>query len=86
MQNLRREKGFEIEESIRVGLSGNPRVSSLWKAAGGIISRPRCWRANSPSALASPTTASRALRSTGRLCGSGWSRSVRGGRGPAKWV
>jgi len=29
VQNLRREKGFEIEESIRVGLSGNPRVSSL---------------------------------------------------------
>jgi isoleucyl-tRNA synthetase len=31
VQNLRREKGFEIEESIRVGLSGNPRVSSLLK-------------------------------------------------------
>ena len=29
VQNLRREKGFEIEENIRVGLSGNPRVSSL---------------------------------------------------------
>jgi isoleucyl-tRNA synthetase len=29
MQNLRREKGFEIEESISVGLFGNPRVSSL---------------------------------------------------------
>jgi isoleucyl-tRNA synthetase len=29
VQNLRREKGFEIEESIRVGLSGNPRISSL---------------------------------------------------------
>jgi len=29
VQNLRREKGFEIEESIRVGLSGNPRVTSL---------------------------------------------------------
>jgi isoleucyl-tRNA synthetase len=29
VQNLRRERGFEIEESIRVGLSGNPRVSSL---------------------------------------------------------
>ena len=29
VQNVRREKGFEIEESIRVGLSGNPRVSSL---------------------------------------------------------
>jgi isoleucyl-tRNA synthetase len=29
VQNLRREKGFEIEESIRVGLSGNRRVSSL---------------------------------------------------------
>ncbi|HEX7169456.1 MAG TPA: DUF5915 domain-containing protein, partial [Rubrobacter sp.] len=29
VQNLRREKGFEIEESIGVGLSGNPRVSSL---------------------------------------------------------
>jgi isoleucyl-tRNA synthetase len=29
VQNLRREKGFEIEESIRVDLSGNPRVSSL---------------------------------------------------------
>jgi isoleucyl-tRNA synthetase len=29
VQNLRREKGFEIEESISVGLSGNPRVSSL---------------------------------------------------------
>jgi len=29
VQNLRREKGFEIEESIRVGLSGNPRISTL---------------------------------------------------------
>jgi isoleucyl-tRNA synthetase len=29
LQNLRREKGFEIEESIGVALSGNPRVSSL---------------------------------------------------------
>jgi isoleucyl-tRNA synthetase len=29
VQNLRREKGFEIEEGISVGLSGNPRVSSL---------------------------------------------------------
>ena len=31
VQNLRREKGFEIEESISVSLSGNPRVSSLLK-------------------------------------------------------
>jgi isoleucyl-tRNA synthetase len=29
VQNLRREKGFEIEESISVGLSGNQRVVSL---------------------------------------------------------
>jgi isoleucyl-tRNA synthetase len=29
VQNLRREKGFEIEESIRVGLSGNRRISTL---------------------------------------------------------
>jgi isoleucyl-tRNA synthetase len=29
VQNLRREMGFEIEESISVGLSGNPRVASL---------------------------------------------------------
>jgi isoleucyl-tRNA synthetase len=29
VQNLRREKGFEIEESISVGLYGNPRVTSL---------------------------------------------------------
>jgi isoleucyl-tRNA synthetase len=29
VQNLRRDKGFEIEESIRVDLSGNPRISSL---------------------------------------------------------
>jgi isoleucyl-tRNA synthetase len=29
VQNLRREKGFEIEESISVALSGNRRVSSL---------------------------------------------------------
>jgi isoleucyl-tRNA synthetase len=29
VQNLRREKGFEIEESISVGLSGNRRVASL---------------------------------------------------------
>ncbi len=29
VQNLRREKGFEIEESISVRLRGNPRVSSL---------------------------------------------------------
>jgi isoleucyl-tRNA synthetase len=31
VQNLRREKGFEIEESISVGLSGNRRVASLLK-------------------------------------------------------
>jgi isoleucyl-tRNA synthetase len=31
VQNLRREKGFEIEESIGVGLSGNSRVASLLK-------------------------------------------------------
>jgi isoleucyl-tRNA synthetase len=29
VQNLRRESGFEIEETISVGLSGNPRVASL---------------------------------------------------------
>ena len=29
VQNLRREKGFEIEESIRVGLSGSARVAGL---------------------------------------------------------
>jgi isoleucyl-tRNA synthetase len=29
VQNLRREKGFEIEESISVGLFGNPRISAL---------------------------------------------------------
>jgi isoleucyl-tRNA synthetase len=29
VQNLRREKGFEIEESVRVGLSGSARVSEL---------------------------------------------------------
>jgi isoleucyl-tRNA synthetase len=29
VQNLRREKGFDIEESIGVALSGNARVSSL---------------------------------------------------------
>jgi len=29
VQNLRREKGLEIEEGIRVGLSGSPRVSGL---------------------------------------------------------
>ena len=29
VQSLRREKGFEIEESISVGLSGNQRVASL---------------------------------------------------------
>jgi isoleucyl-tRNA synthetase len=29
VQNLRREKGFEIEEGIKVGLFGNPRVSAL---------------------------------------------------------
>ena len=29
VQNLRRERGFEIEETISVGLSGNPRISSL---------------------------------------------------------
>jgi isoleucyl-tRNA synthetase len=29
VQNLRREKGFEIEESVRVGVSGSPRISSL---------------------------------------------------------
>jgi isoleucyl-tRNA synthetase len=31
VQNLRREKGFEIEESVRVGLSGSTRVSDLLK-------------------------------------------------------
>jgi isoleucyl-tRNA synthetase len=35
VQNLRREKGFEIEESIRVDLSGNPRVSSLLESRWG---------------------------------------------------
>jgi isoleucyl-tRNA synthetase len=29
VQNLRRGKGLEIEEGIRVGLSGSPRVSGL---------------------------------------------------------
>ena len=29
VQNLRREKGFEIEESVRVGVSGSARVSDL---------------------------------------------------------
>jgi isoleucyl-tRNA synthetase len=31
VQNLRRELGFEIEESVRVGLSGSPRISGLLK-------------------------------------------------------
>jgi isoleucyl-tRNA synthetase len=31
VQNLRREKGFEIEESVRVGVSGSARVSDLLK-------------------------------------------------------
>ena len=31
VQNLRREQGFEIEESVRVGLSGSARVSELLK-------------------------------------------------------
>jgi isoleucyl-tRNA synthetase len=29
VQNLRREKGFEIEESVAVGLSGSPRIQTL---------------------------------------------------------
>jgi isoleucyl-tRNA synthetase len=29
VQNLRREQGLEIEESIRVGISGSPRISGL---------------------------------------------------------
>jgi isoleucyl-tRNA synthetase len=29
VQNLRREQGLEIEEGIRVGLSGSPRISGL---------------------------------------------------------
>ena len=29
VQNLRREKGFEIEESVAVGLAGSPRIQSL---------------------------------------------------------
>src|SRR5215207_3512277 len=29
VQNLRREKGFEIEEGVRIGLSGSPRISNL---------------------------------------------------------
>jgi isoleucyl-tRNA synthetase len=35
VQNLRREKGFEIEENISVGLSGNQRVASLLEARWG---------------------------------------------------
>jgi isoleucyl-tRNA synthetase len=35
VQNLRRENGFEIEESISVGLFGNPRVSSLMEGRWG---------------------------------------------------
>jgi isoleucyl-tRNA synthetase len=35
VQSLRREKGFEIEESISVGLSGNQRVASLLEARWG---------------------------------------------------
>jgi isoleucyl-tRNA synthetase len=31
VQNLRREKGFEIEEGVRVGVSGSARVSDLLK-------------------------------------------------------
>jgi isoleucyl-tRNA synthetase len=31
VQSLRREKGFEIEESVRVGLSGSDRISDLLK-------------------------------------------------------
>ncbi len=29
VQNLRREKGFEIEEGVWIGLSGSPRVTRL---------------------------------------------------------
>jgi isoleucyl-tRNA synthetase len=29
VQNLRREKGFEIEESVAVGLAGSPRIQTL---------------------------------------------------------
>jgi isoleucyl-tRNA synthetase len=35
VQNLRREKGFEIEESVRVGLSGSARISDLLKVRWG---------------------------------------------------
>jgi isoleucyl-tRNA synthetase len=35
VQNLRREKGFEIEESVRVGVSGSARVSDLLKKSWG---------------------------------------------------
>jgi isoleucyl-tRNA synthetase len=35
VQNLRREKGFEIEESVRVGLSGSARVAELLKGRWG---------------------------------------------------
>jgi isoleucyl-tRNA synthetase len=35
VQNLRREKGFEIEESVRVGLSGSARVAELLQARWG---------------------------------------------------
>ncbi len=48
VQNLRREKGFEIEESIRVGLSGNPRVRHFWRITGEITSGPRYLQRSSP--------------------------------------
>jgi isoleucyl-tRNA synthetase len=35
MQNLRREKGFEIEETISVSLRGSPRIISLLRGRWG---------------------------------------------------
>jgi isoleucyl-tRNA synthetase len=42
VQNLRREREFEIEETISVTLGGSPRIVSLLRGPGETTSRPRC--------------------------------------------
>ncbi len=56
VQNLRREKGFEIEESVAVGLSGSREDPDPARGnVGATTSGPRCWPASSTSTRATRT-------------------------------
>ena len=44
VQSLRREKGLEIEEGVRVGLAGSPACPGRCGGAGETTSGARCWR------------------------------------------